>query len=289
MIGLGSNRLTVCRRGGMSVTQAGRGGMEWLAGGRMPLWAQWWLPYSRQAGEALKAAFPTQWATIRDYGFAHPEIVPYVNQYPIGWGNIIVSYQLCEYVQGNGSQYLKIPFSGTSSGFDIFNVRYTPVNNGWPVVSNWTSGSGQGFNLDTNGDWRFWLGYGNGELKLKNNFTGLAWDKQVDLKYSRAEGTLTVNEQTINYAQTSIPTGLNYIYVFALGFGNNVQSYYSKSKVHEMHIKSPSDEIYLFACYNKESGVIGMYDVVNCEFMTNAGSGTFLKGSDIYYPGQSPS
>ena len=30
MIGLGSNRLTVCRRGGMSVTQAGRGGMEWF-------------------------------------------------------------------------------------------------------------------------------------------------------------------------------------------------------------------------------------------------------------------
>ena len=82
MIGLGSNRLTVCRRGGMSVTQAGKGGMEWLAGGRWPSWAQWWLPYSRQAGEALKDAFTAaQWQTIRDYGFAHPEIVGYMNAY----------------------------------------------------------------------------------------------------------------------------------------------------------------------------------------------------------------
>lgn len=77
MIGLGSNRLSVCRRGGMSVTQAGRGGMEWLAGGRRPRWSN---PYSAQATAALKAQFPTQWPTIRDYGFAHPALVPFINE-----------------------------------------------------------------------------------------------------------------------------------------------------------------------------------------------------------------
>ena len=72
MIGLGSNRLTCCRRGGMSVTQAGRGGMEWGD----------FSPYSAQATAALQAAFTAaQWVTIRDYGFAHPEIVGYMNAY----------------------------------------------------------------------------------------------------------------------------------------------------------------------------------------------------------------
>ena len=80
MIGLGSNRLSVCRRGGMSVTQAGRGGMELLAVGRMPSWAS---PYSAQATAALKAQFPTQWQTIRDYGFAHPALVPFINEDPM--------------------------------------------------------------------------------------------------------------------------------------------------------------------------------------------------------------
>lgn len=98
MIGLGSNRLSVCRRGGMSVTQAGRGGMEWLAGGRMPSWAS---PYSAQATAALKDAFTAaQWATIKAYGFAHPEIVPYVNANPTiglfaatydGFGDMIIN------------------------------------------------------------------------------------------------------------------------------------------------------------------------------------------------------
>ena len=81
MIGLGSNRLTCCRRGGMAITQAGRGGMEWLAGGRMPSWA---TPYSAQATAALKDAFTAaQWVTIRDYGFAHPSLVPFINEDPM--------------------------------------------------------------------------------------------------------------------------------------------------------------------------------------------------------------
>ena len=40
-------------------------------------------PYSEAATAALKAQFPTQWPTIRDYGFSHPEIVPYVNANPL--------------------------------------------------------------------------------------------------------------------------------------------------------------------------------------------------------------
>lgn len=93
MIGLGSNRLTVCRRGGMSVTQAGRGGMEWL-GVRGPSWAS---PYSAQATAALLAQFPTQWPTIRDYGFAHPEWVPYINEDPM----LVMSL-----IEGLGTRYI---------------------------------------------------------------------------------------------------------------------------------------------------------------------------------------
>ena len=107
MIGLGSNRLTVCRRGGMSVTQAGRGGMEWLAGGRVPSWAS---PYSDQATAALKDAFPAaQWQTIRDYGFAHPEIVGYMNAYAPEDAKI--AYSLVEgigtrWIVGDGTAYI---------------------------------------------------------------------------------------------------------------------------------------------------------------------------------------
>ena len=80
MIGLGSNRLTVCRRGGMAITQAGRGGMEWLAGGRKPSWAS---PYSAQATAWLKEKYPDKWDYLMRYGFSHPEVVPLINENPM--------------------------------------------------------------------------------------------------------------------------------------------------------------------------------------------------------------
>ena len=81
--------------------------MEWLAGGRLPSWAS---PYSAQATAALLAQFPTQWPTIRDYGFAHPEIVGYMNAYAPEDAKI--AYSLVEgigtrWLVGDGTGYFK--------------------------------------------------------------------------------------------------------------------------------------------------------------------------------------
>ena len=135
MIGLGSNRLTVCRRGGMSVTQAGKGGMEWLAGGRMPSWAS---PYSAQATAALKAQFPTQWPTIRDYGFAHPEIVGYMNAYApedakIAY-SLVPTLNVVRTLVNNGVAYLNTGITPRSNtGFKAIIEPNISVYNGYSI------------------------------------------------------------------------------------------------------------------------------------------------------------
>lgn len=40
-------------------------------------------PYSPEATQALKAAFPQYWTAIRDYGVAHPQLVPFINEDPM--------------------------------------------------------------------------------------------------------------------------------------------------------------------------------------------------------------
>ena len=80
----------------------------------MPSWAS---PYSAQATAALKAQFPTQWPTIRDYGFAHPEIVGYMNAYAPEDAKI--AYSLVEgigvrYIQGDGIGYIYTDIQATS-------------------------------------------------------------------------------------------------------------------------------------------------------------------------------
>ena len=131
MIGLGSNRLTCCRRGGMAITQAGRGGMEWLAGGRMPRWAS---PYSAQATAALKAQFPTQWPTIRDYGFAHPEIVGYMNAYAPEDAKI--AYSLVEgigtrYLVGNNYSYIDTGVAPDSTTYMYMKFKVVQTGNAY--------------------------------------------------------------------------------------------------------------------------------------------------------------
>ena len=132
MIGLGSNRLTVCRRGGMSVTQAGRGGMEWLAGFRAPSWAS---PYSAAATAALKAQFSAeQWPTIRDYGFAHPEIVGYMNAYApedakIAY-SLVPTLGVIRKITPIGNAYLKTGYKANgNTGFyiDFYSVANTSM------------------------------------------------------------------------------------------------------------------------------------------------------------------
>lgn len=40
-------------------------------------------PYSLAATQALRAAFPAYWTAIRDYGYAHPQLVPFINEDPM--------------------------------------------------------------------------------------------------------------------------------------------------------------------------------------------------------------
>lgn len=68
-------------------------------------------PYSGAATGALTAAFPTQWPIIRDYGFSHPEIVPYVNAYATEDPKI--AYSL---VPTLGKRYLTVP-QGSGKGY----------------------------------------------------------------------------------------------------------------------------------------------------------------------------
>ena len=94
MIGLGTNRLSASRLAGLREARQFRNG-QWLEG-----LGSWFSPYSAAATRALKAAFPNDWEAIRDYGWEHPEIVPYVNDNPTiglfaatydGFGDMIIN------------------------------------------------------------------------------------------------------------------------------------------------------------------------------------------------------
>ena len=274
MIGLGSNRLTVCRRGGMSVTQAGRGGMEWLAGGRIPSWAS---PYSAQATAALKAQFPTQWPTIRDYGFAHPEIVGYMNAYAPEDAKI--AYSLVEgigtrWLMGDGNSWINTGFkpdANTTYGATLL-PKFDTQNNK-SIFGARDSGNQPTFLLqayqkkyrtETFGSW---TGYGS----LLENVVG-----NIEFSYQGLwqDG---VRIATGNYNPSKAWNINMYIYAHNVNGSAGAADYCFIGGFSEFYCKDTNGnrtkQFYPF----KRSNAYGMMEIVSGTFFANQGTGTFTE------------
>ena len=281
MIGLGSNRLTVCRRGGMSVTQAGRGGMEWLAGGRRPSWAS---PYSAQATAALKDAFTAaQWQTIKAYGFAHPEIVGYMNAYAPEDAKI--AYSLVEgigtrWLVGDGTAYIDSGWGNTVGYRAITKVRKnSQATNSMSGIAGSTYNSGNNY-------WRssLFLSASQHNLQVWNVYGGTNYNFVQGTAYDIEWATFTsyylkINGTTVKSGTVSFSASSPYnIFVFSSQYRNAPDA---TAKGWEMpFIKIYDDSNVLvryFVPYISRTQGMGMLDLVEGEFHPNMGTGTFTE------------
>ena len=277
MIGLGSNRLTIARRGGMSVTQAGRGGMEWL-GYRVPSWAS---PYSAQATAALKAQFPTQWPTIRDYGFAHPEIVGYMNAYApedakIAY-SLVPTLNTIRTLNGVVGAYINTGvYANQDTGFDITLIPTDSSNSTCGMFSGSTSGNDKGlecyywssaWNIISNNAFATGVSVYVDKIQRITRL-GADWSVYVDGEL-KASGT---------HAKASTFTSNSPICLCTLN-RNNSKSYQGKPRYIKAVIMQDGGAVLreMYPFIRKINGVdtCGMIDVLSGTFYQNAGSGSF--------------
>ena len=89
----------------------GRNQVTYLSRGRYNISLS---PYSTEATAALLAQFQTKWPTILDYGFAHPALVPFINEDPM----LVMSL-----IEGLGTRWLV----GTGTGYFDSGVKAMPA------------------------------------------------------------------------------------------------------------------------------------------------------------------
>ena len=163
MIRLDGNSLAAFRGAGVAGTVQSVAGCELFGAARVPSWAS---PYSAAATAALKAQFPTQWPTIRDYGFSHPEIVGYMNAYAPEDAKI--AYSLVEgigrrLVLGNGNNYATSHIYGTNKTRVIFKGKLASnSNNGCCPFGAEVSYNSRAYDL--------WLRYVNDTVCYNNGY-----------------------------------------------------------------------------------------------------------------------
>ena len=280
MIRLDGNSLAAFRGAGVAGTVQSVAGCELFGAARVPSWAS---PYSAAATRALKAQFPTQWPTIRDYGVSHPEIVGYMNAYAPEDAKI--AYSL---VEGIGTRWL------IASGGALIDTGYKPqadkihlktkLQIHGPVKSG-TQFVAYGFYNGSRVPISFYCPGGVANTMTvyhevanvlgtsASSFT-FAKNETVDIEVTVENNSRTVTQNGVTKTQSFTGSLGNNLPIILFG-SRNTSGYYME--VASSFSDTILDDLHLVPFIHDDNGtkVNGFLDLPTGDFYPNAGSGSF--------------
>lgn len=186
-------------------------------------------------------------------------------------------YQEVAYIESSGTQYINTGYYANGNSKFDFKVTYKS-----------TAGVVYG-SYNTRGNWNTGSGYYHNSSSSSNEYTQYHSNTMLNYKgsvnttqeISVNKGNVSINGVAINTMSYSSFTQNYTTYVFA---GNNAGAVEQPFAFKLFYFKiSENGNLIrdLVPCYRVADNVIGMYDLVNDVFYTNAGSGTFAKGQDV--------
>lgn len=191
-----------------------------------------------------------------------------------------VEFQEVEWIQSDGNSYLRSGITMTKNLIFGIEYRFASVPTSLQRVFGYIE-SGSRISataiFSTNTSIQSSYCYGNTDATYKTGKTPTDWVLlYLEPNKQEVNGVVkTTNTITLN------PTSLIDIPIFTRweGWtsGNGLGAISPLLQVKRFW----SDNIEAYPCYRKSDGVIGMYDVVGNRFITNAGSGSFIKGADV--------
>lgn len=213
------------------------------------------------------------------------------------------THQVVEYIEGNGTQYITTNINSRLPMSCEAGAAMTVADAGQLIGAGTSSNGAARFFLVGITTGVFAQGQYSGNyfaMRAGSGSEGYTPGSSYNSSsaWVRAAPDLTLNEK--HYINSSIDSnGKQTIYV-----DNNTPSSVTKSKpttgyaiqlfkssnttavnsgrIYYCRLFTGSTELaYLVPCYRKSDNVGGVYDVINDQFYTNAGSGTFVLGSDI--------
>lgn len=192
----------------------------------------------------------------------------------MGGGSILPSeYQEVEYIQGSGTQYINTGISLTSEDTVKckFVVLETPTSGKEAIYGAMENigGNNKFFVLLMRSPNTARVGTGSNQATSTNLQLNIVYDTTL------SNGTYIENGTTYTFTAAASFSLTNTCYVMS----RNQTSYTPiVAKLYSFEIVGKFNGI---PCYRKADGEIGLYDIVNNVFYTNAGTGTFLKGNNV--------
>lgn len=184
-------------------------------------------------------------------------------------------YQEVEYVQSSGTQYFITDYY--ANGNSCYDFQFSDGITSGVIFgaynTGWTTGSGF-YHNNTTSQREYFHYYANTMTALDGSYT-----KQFTL--SSEKGVLYSNGAVISSVSDKTFTLSYPLYILAGNWYGSRAEQPISCKLYYFKIHEGGINIHEFIpCYRKSDNVIGMYDLVEDEFITNAGTGTFEKGPD---------
>lgn len=189
-------------------------------------------------------------------------------------------YQEVEYIESTGTQYIDTGVAiNNNVGIDI-SFAYSSLGDvNQILVGGLEIGIGRFmpiFYFKSDATFR-------SDTTINNNrqFVENANTNKHNLKYNinATQRKIVYDNSELNFLVENIGSSNNTIYIFARNYPIDLSL--SKAKIYSCKLYDNNSLVRNFIpCYRKSDSVIGLYDMVNDVFYTNAGSGTFLKGNN---------
>ena len=228
----------------------------------------------------LNNVFPKTWDTNKDYttNFYYPPEYSKCLIYEDIPQRLPDEYQEVEYIESDGTQYIdtgiklhqnyevELKISGITYGnTKIFGSRSSATTNNFSILSTDTSIVCDFYNYSIN------------RLQVSTPIT-----EPITIKMNSSKLILNSSERVVSSYVAFTTPGNAYIFngagTFPAGYTNaSMRLHYCK-----ITVEGDTEPVrYFIPCYRKSDEVIGLYDLINNHFYTNAGTGTFTKGYDL--------
>lgn len=193
------------------------------------------------------------------------------------------AYQEVEWIKSTGTQWIDtgiIPNNQITVQFKVMNLNIT----GNVILGYWKNRDEDSLRLfNANNHLYFDTIQGSGyNARL---YASSAWPVNVIVEFEA--GNTKGGYQYIKDLQTDTIIRQKQGQAYAVGIDTIKLNYYDDSKISQNQwyyvklIDNGQLLLDLVPCYRKSDGEIGMYDLVSKAFLTNQGTGNFLKGADV--------
>lgn len=192
------------------------------------------------------------------------------------------AFQEVEYIESSGTQYIDIGYACLTANQKViiqFETTNSFAGNGIFGSQSSSARSGILWRSSTN------LQFGIGNQGAGTVIGTYSQNVKYTFDYSSTQNTYSCRLNDTYLRENASYTGSNITNLNIFLFANNYQG----SAESPVAIRMYSAKLYdngvlardFVPCYRKADNVIGLYDLVNGVFYTNAGSGTFTKGGDV--------